>query len=59
MTWEIALGIFALATFCIAIVTPIIKLNTTIAKLNASVEYLNKLFDRHEERITHLEESKK
>ncbi len=59
MTWEIALGIFALITFGIAVVTPIIRLNTTITKLNATVEYLTKTIDRHEAEIHELKEISK
>lgn len=59
MTWEIALGIFALITFGIAVVTPIIKLNTLVTKLNSSIEFLTKMVDRHENDIHELREKTK
>lgn len=48
MTWEIALGIFALVTFVISINAPLIKLNTSITNLNASVNTLKCALDRIE-----------
>lgn len=51
MTWEIFIGIAALFSFGVAVVTPIIRLNTSITKLNSTVEYLNKTLDRHEQEI--------
>ena len=59
MTWEIALGIFALITFGIAVVTPIIKLNTLVTKLNSSIEYLSKMIDKHDIEIHDLREKTK
>lgn len=59
MTWEIVVGIIALFSFGVAVVTPIIKLNTSITRLNSTVEYLNKTLDRHEEEIHELKEKMK
>ena len=59
MTWEIALGIFALITLGIAVVTPIIKLNTLVTKLNSSIEYLSKMIDKHDIEIHELMEKTK
>ena len=51
MTWEIVLGIIALAGFGISVSTPIIKLNTSITKLNCSVESLNKNLENSKKRL--------
>lgn len=48
MTWEIFLGLGALVSFMIAIITPLIKLNTSITKLNSSVSGLKESIDRIE-----------
>lgn len=41
MTWEIAVGIFALVSFLIGILTPLLRLNSSITKLNCSIDSLN------------------
>lgn len=41
MTWEIFLGIAALAAFLVGVVTPIVKLTNTITKLSGSVDRLD------------------
>lgn len=48
MTWEIFLGLGALVSFMVAIITPLIKLNTSITKLNSSVSGLKESIDRIE-----------
>lgn len=52
MTWAIFLGIAALISFLIAVITPIVKLNTAITKLTISVETLNTNMGTTEKRIT-------
>ncbi|WMI80890.1 hypothetical protein [Anaerotignum sp. MB30-C6] len=44
MTWEIALGIFALLGFVIALVKPIVSLTQVITRLNSNFEALTKEF---------------
>jgi hypothetical protein len=63
MTWEIALGIFALVSFVLGIVTPLLKLNSSITKLNCSIDNLNgnmnmsqKRLDIHGKEIDELKE---
>jgi cell division protein FtsL len=40
MTWEIFVGIAALVSFMIAVITPMLKLNNTITKANDHLESL-------------------
>ena len=62
MTWEIALGIFALVAFVLSVSVPVAtvngKLNKSITKLTCSVDALNdqikksdKRLDAHSERL--------
>lgn len=58
MTWEIVLGIIALAGFMLSVITPIIKLNANITKLGCSIDALydavrksDKRIDSHSERL--------
>ncbi len=46
MTWEIALGIFALFAFVVAIVKPIVSLTKAITTLNANCETLASQFKK-------------
>ena len=45
MTWDIALGIFALCAFVLSIIGLTSKLSTAIATLNTTVQNLNKTID--------------
>ena len=48
MSWEIFIGIAALVSFCIAIISPIVKLNTSIVKLQSSIESLKDVVSKVE-----------
>ena len=57
MTWEIALGIFALVAFVLGIVTPLLKLNSSITKLICSIDNLNENMNTSKQRLdTHGKE---
>ena len=57
MTWEIALGIFALAAFVISIVTMTSKMTAAVSKLTESVKNLNQIIEEMRKRSheTHTE----
>ena len=57
MTWEIFLGIAALASFVILVGGPIIKLNTSITKLQACFDALENSINRLEVSIQKLDSS--
>lgn len=46
MTWEIALGIFALVSFVAVVLGWSSKLTGTLSKLNTSVDMLNKTVEK-------------
>lgn len=48
MTWEIALGIFALVAGIATVVGPILKLTQTITRLSVLVEDLTRRIERIE-----------
>lgn len=48
MTWEIALGIFALVAGIATVVGPILKLTQTITRLSVLVEDLTRRMERIE-----------
>lgn len=48
MSWEIFLGLAALVSFGVAVITPLIKLNTSITKLNCAIDTLNDKMARSE-----------
>lgn len=56
MSWEIFLGIAALFSFGVAVISPIIKLNNTITKLNCSIDALNEKMARSEKKSEDLGE---
>ena len=41
MTWEIFLGIVALVSFMITVISPFMKLSTTMTELNVNMQNLN------------------
>lgn len=49
MTWEIFLGIVALAGFIITLCSPILKLNTSITKLNETISSLRDIVEKNDE----------
>ena len=57
MTWEIALGIFALSAFVLSIVAMVSKVTSAVSRLTESVDNLNKTIDemRQRSRETHTE----
>lgn len=46
MTWEIFLGIVALFSFMVAVMTPLLKLNSNIIKLNEAINTLKDFVNR-------------
>lgn len=50
MTWEIFLGIVALVSFVLLIISPITKLNSSITELNCSVKILNENMTANEKK---------
>lgn len=46
MTWEIALGIFALVSFAAVVIGWSSKISGTLSKLNESVDNLNKTVEK-------------
>ena len=73
MSWEITVGIIALFSFMLSVMTPLLKLNAQITKLTCAIDELRTSIarsddritkhgielDRHEKRISHLEETVK
>lgn len=49
MTWEIFLGIIALAGFIVTVTTPMIKLNTSITKLNETIGSIREIVEKNDE----------
>jgi chromosome segregation ATPase len=50
MTWEIFLGIGALVSFLLIIISPIVKLNNSITELNCLVKILNESMNANEKK---------
>lgn len=57
MTWEIAIGIFALTAFVISIVTMTSRMTAAVSKLTESVKNLNQIIEemRKSSHETHKE----
>ena len=54
MTWEIAVGIFAMVSAFIGVMSIVVKVNSTLAKLESAVIQLKETMERQSDKNAHF-----
>ncbi len=54
MTWEIAVGIFAMVSAFIGVMSIVVKVNSTLAKLESAVLQLKETMERQSDKNAHF-----